>query len=156
MSEQSCIFCKIVSGDAPSYKVWESDTHFAFLSIYPNTEGVTVVIPKKHFSSYAFEMQDEDLFALIKAAKEVALLLDKKFQIGRTAMVFEGFGVDHVHAKLFPLHGTSTTGEWKPALSSDEKRKEYFELYQGYVSSHDCMVVSHEELRETHKKITSL
>ena len=125
MSEQSCIFCKIVSGEAPSYKVWESDTHLAFLSIYPNTEGVTVVIPKKHFSSYAFEMQDEDLFALMKATKEVALLLDKKLNVGRCAMIFEGFGVDHVHAKLFPLHGTSATEPWKPVLSLEEKQKEY-------------------------------
>ena len=154
MSEQSCIFCKIVSGEVPSYKIWESDTHIAFLSIYPNTEGVTVVIPKKHFSSYAFQMQDEDLFSLIKAAKEVALLLDKKLQVGRTAMVFEGLGVNHVHAKLFPLHGTSPDGEWKQAHSSEEKQKEYFELYQGYVSSHDCTVVSHEELLRTARKIT--
>ncbi len=66
----SCIFCEIVKGNAPSYTVWEDNAHLAFLSIFPNTEGVTVVIPKEHHSSYAFELPDEVLSNLIIAAKK--------------------------------------------------------------------------------------
>jgi hypothetical protein len=54
--------------------------------------------------------------------------------VGRTAMVFEGFGVDHIHAKLFPMHGTAGMKDWKPIESSVNK---YFEKYEGYISSHD-------------------
>ncbi|MEK9173928.1 MAG: HIT family protein, partial [Patescibacteria group bacterium] len=43
---ESCIFCKIVAKEVPSHVVWEDESHVAFLSIFPNTEGVTVVIPK--------------------------------------------------------------------------------------------------------------
>lgn len=43
----TCIFCQIVEGKAPCHKVWEDEHHLAFLSIFPNTDGFTVVIPKK-------------------------------------------------------------------------------------------------------------
>lgn len=130
-----CIFCKIVNGDAPVHKIWENDDFLAFLSIFPNTEGTSVVIPKKHYSSYAFDLPDEVLGALMSATKIVAKLLDKALpDVGRTAMVFEGFGVDHVHAKLFPMHGTEDMEKWKPIESSVPK---YFNQYEGYISSHD-------------------
>jgi len=130
-----CIFCKIVSGETLSYKVWEDEHYLAFLSIFPNTEGTTVVIPKAHYSSYPFDLPDEILSELMLATKKVAKLLDAKLDdVGRTAMVFEGFGVDHVHAKLFPMHGTKDMKEWRPIESKVEK---YFEKYEGYISSHD-------------------
>ena len=129
-----CIFCKIAAGNAPAHKTWEDETHLAFLSIFPNTIGATVVIPKEHISSYAFDMKDKDLSALVLAAKKVARLLDTSLPyVGRTAMVFEGFGVDHVHAKLFPLHGTPK-GAWRPINSTERK---FFEKYEGYISSND-------------------
>lgn len=145
-SELECLFCSIVSGKASSFKVWESKTHLAFLSIFPNTKGATVVVPKKHFDSYAFEMPKEDLCSLVLAAQEVSQLLDKKLPgVGRTAMVFEGFGINHVHAKLFPLHGTKSSEEWKPIKSSI---RTYFEKYQGYVSSHDGEKANDNDLAE--------
>ncbi len=73
----SCVFCDIVSGKSPCHKIWEDEKHLAFLSIYPNTLVVTVVIPKEYHSSYAFEQSDEVLSDLIIATKKVALLLDK-------------------------------------------------------------------------------
>jgi diadenosine tetraphosphate (Ap4A) HIT family hydrolase len=130
-----CIFCKIVKGEVPSHKIWESDTHLAFLTVFPNTEGFSVVIPKKHFSSYFVEMPENDLTELIKAAVIVAKKIDAAFDdVGRTGMIFEGFGVDHVHAKLFPMHGTADMKNWKPVASKINK---YFEKYEGYISSHD-------------------
>lgn len=135
MNAMDCIFCDIASGKAPAHTVWENADYMAFLSIFPNTEGVTVVIPKKHHPSYAFDLPDPVLAGLALAAKETAKLLDAKLEdVGRTAMVFEGFGVDHVHAKLFPMHGTKDMKDWRPIESSVDK---YFEKYEGYISSHD-------------------
>ncbi|MBY0473365.1 HIT family protein [Patescibacteria group bacterium] len=130
-----CIFCKIVAGEELSHKVWEDEKFLAFLSIFPNTQGTTVVIPKEHFPSYAFDLPDTVLTELMLATKKVAKLLDSKLEdVGRTAMVFEGFGVDHTHAKLFPMHGTANMAEWKKIESSLDK---YFDQYEGYISSHD-------------------
>jgi diadenosine tetraphosphate (Ap4A) HIT family hydrolase len=135
-STPDCIFCKIVAGEMPSHQVWSSDTHLAFLSIFPNTPGVTVVIPKTHYSSYLFDQSDQVVADQILASKEVARLIDSAFaDVGRCGIVFEGFGVDHLHTKLFPLHGTANLEKWQP-IESGIKR-DYFVQYPGYISSND-------------------
>jgi diadenosine tetraphosphate (Ap4A) HIT family hydrolase len=145
-----CIFCKIVSGDSPAHKVWEDDQHLAFLSIFPNTPGVTVVIPKKHYPSYVFDLPPDVYANLIQAARTVGKLLDSKLEdVGRTAMVFEGFGVDHAHVKLFPMHGTKMA-DWKPVHSKINK---YFDKYEGYISSHDADRADDAELEALAKKL---
>jgi len=135
MSE-SCIFCKIIKNELPCHLVDENEDFMAFLTIFPNTLGATVVIPKKHYPSYAFDLEDHVLTGLVLYTKQIAKKLDRFFDdVGRTAMVFEGFGVDHIHAKLFPMHGTKQVHEnWKQVSSNVDK---YFEKYEGYISSHD-------------------
>lgn len=141
MSE--CIFCKIVKGDVPSHKVWEDQNHVAFLTIFPNTQGFTVVIPKKHYESYIFDVPEDVMLALVKAAKQVAKLLDARLDdVGRTGMIFEGFGVNHLHAKLVPMHGTKME-QWQAIHSNVDK---FFKTYEGYISSHDYERVNDAEL----------
>jgi histidine triad (HIT) family protein len=147
-----CIFCKIVAGEAPAHKIWEDDKHLAFLSIFPNTEGFSVVIPKDHYGSYAFEQPDEVLSALVLATKKVARALDTYFEdVGRTGMFFEGFGVDHLHSKLFPMHGTGNMTDW--AMIESEKFDRYFEKYPGYLSSNNSHRGDDQKLAELAKKI---
>ena len=149
---ENCIFCKIVKGEAPAHKIWEDEKHLAFLSIFPNTEGFSVVITKEHYPSYIFDLPEDVLAGLVLASKKVAKLLDEKLDdVGRTGMIFEGFGVDHIHAKLFPMHGTKLK-EWKPLKSNIDK---YFEKYEGYISSHDYKRADDEKLKELTEKIKS-
>lgn len=130
----TCLFCSFVRGDAACHRVWEDEAHLAFLTPFPNTPGFTVVIPKAHYPSYAFELPEDVLLQLVLAAKVVAGKIDRAFPaVGRTAMVFEGFGIDHVHAKLIPLHGTRMA-EWCPINSQVHT---YHETYEGFVSTHD-------------------
>jgi len=148
---ENCIFCKIVHGDAPCHKIWEDEKHLAFLSIFPNTPGFSVVITKDHHPSYAFDLPNRVLTGLVLASKKVAKLIDSKLDdVGRTGMIFEGFGVDHVHTKLFPMHGTGDLKEWKPLKSNVDK---YFTKYEGYVSSHDYKRAEDSALAELAKKI---
>lgn len=65
-------------------------------------------------------------------------------------MVFEGYGVDHVHAKLFPMHGTADLQEWKRIESNVDK---YFDRYEGYISSHDYDRADDAKLAALAKKI---
>lgn len=140
----TCIFCEITAKKSPAHIVWEDDAHLAFLSIFPNTPGVTVVIPKIHYSSYAFELPDEVLSKLILAAKRVGLLLDLALEgVGRTGMIFEGYGVNHVHAKLFPMHGTGKDSSFRRINSLIDK---FFAEYEGYISSHDWKRAPDEDL----------
>ena len=87
------------------------------------------------------------------ATKKVAKLLDEKLDdVGRTAMVFEGFGVDHVHSKLFPMHGTANLAEWRPIESKVNK---YFDRYEGYISSHDYERADDGELKKLAERLKS-
>lgn len=141
---EDCVFCDIVSGDVPCHRVWEDDEHLAFLDIHPNTEGCTVVITKDHYSSYAFDLPDDVLCGLTRAAKQVGRLLDERLDdVGRTGMIFEGFGVDHVHAKLVPMHGTADMDDWERIESNTDT---FFDTYPGYLSSHTAERADDEEL----------
>jgi diadenosine tetraphosphate (Ap4A) HIT family hydrolase len=143
--KSDCIFCDIAQKSQKSHIVWETSSHLAFLSIYPNMHGVTVVIPKQHRSSYVFDLEDKELKDLVVAAKQVAKILDMKLEgVGRTAMVFEGFGVDHVHAKLYPLPGTSKfSKQWQQIKSNNNT---YFTQYSGYICSNDSHRAKENEL----------
>jgi len=143
-----CIFCKIAKGEIPCAKIWEDDKHIAFLDKFPNVRGMALVIPKKHFDSYAFDMEDNELCNLIKASKKVARLLDKKLNVKRTAMVMEGLGVNHVHIKLYPLYGLQDN--FKEIWAKDRK---YFECYEGYVSTQQGPEKSIEELNKLASEI---
>ena len=54
-----CIFCKIINGEIPSYKVYEDNNVLSFLSIDPEGYGHTLVIPKKHYVNYSDIPLDE-------------------------------------------------------------------------------------------------
>jgi histidine triad (HIT) family protein len=145
-----CIFCKIVKGTLPCHRIWEDDNHLAFLSIFPNTEGFSVVITKGHHPSYGFEVPEHILLDLISASRKVASLIDKNLDdVGRTGLIMEGFGIDHLHVKLFPMHGTKMK-EWTPIHSNVNK---YFEKYEGYLSSHDYKRADDAKLAELARKI---
>jgi len=149
---EDCIFCKIINGSSPAHKIWEDDKHIAFLSIFPNTPGFTVLTTKKHLPSYFADNDDQILADLIVAAKKVTKLIDAGFDdVGRTGLIAEGFGVDHLHLKLFPMHGTKTN-EWQQHNSQVDK---IFDKYEGYISSHDGPRANDEELSKIAAKIKS-
>ncbi len=49
MSQDDCIFCKMVAGQIPAARIYEDDVVLAFLDIGPLSDGHTLVIPKQHF-----------------------------------------------------------------------------------------------------------
>ncbi|MCX6757225.1 MAG: HIT domain-containing protein [Candidatus Nomurabacteria bacterium] len=134
--EGKCIFCEIVAGRFPvAGKFWENNEFMAFLSIDPNTEGFSCVIPKEHYASDILKMPDDVLQRYIVAAKETAFVLEKYFEdVGRVGLMMEGTGIDHAHIKLMPLHGTENlkNGNWQQFLSGKEF---WFEKYEGWICS---------------------
>lgn len=66
-----CIFCKIVSGEIPSVKIYEDEATLAFLDISPLNPGHTLVIPKEHHENI-FDVSDESLAPVMRTAKKVA------------------------------------------------------------------------------------
>lgn len=122
----------------------------AFLTPYPNTEGFTVVITKEHHGSYVFDVPEEVRQGIVSAACTVAKCIDAAFDdVGRTGLMFEGFGVDHLHAKLFPMHGTHHK-DWQQWNSTVDK---YFDSYEGYISSHNGKRANDADLEATALRI---
>lgn len=142
------LFDKVVRDEIPNYKVWEDDQFLAFLTPFPNTPGLTVVIPKKNPGDYIFAI-DSDLYVdFLKATKTVAGLIEKALDVKRVALVFEGTGVAHVHAKLYPLYGelASQTNVW----SSD---REFVEEYRGWITTLEGPQMDEARLGEIQQKI---
>jgi len=143
-----CIFCKIVEGKIPSIKIWEDEKHIAILDLNPNVIGMTLVIPKKHFDSYVFDMKDKEYYDLMIASKKVAKLLDRKLKVKRTALVMEGLGVNHAHIKLYPIYGLDE--KFKEIWA---KEKVFFDKYPGYITTQLGPQKSVDELKKTAEKL---
>ena len=69
MSE--CVFCKIVKGELPAWKVYEDEDVVAFLDINPATPGHTLVVPKQHYRNI-LDAPDEVVAKVFKVAKKIA------------------------------------------------------------------------------------
>jgi len=138
-----CIFCKIIKGEIPSFKIWEDDEFLAILDINPNTKGMTLVLTKEHYDSYAFEMPDDVYNKFLSATKKVAKILEKKLGVQRVAMVMEGMGVNHAHIKLYPLHGLE---EKFKEMWGEEKI--FLDKYPGYLTTQLGPQADFEELKK--------
>ncbi len=125
-----CIFCKIVAEEIPSVKIWEDDEFVAILDIFPNCKWQALVLPKRHFDSDIFLMDNELYSRYLLAVKQVVWLLKKWLWVQRVWMVMEWMWVNHAHFKLYPMHGV--TGEWKEYIWW---RELFFDQYPGYITT---------------------
>lgn len=146
---RSCLFCDIVKGAVPAHKIGEDAQHLAFLTPYPNTLGASVVITKEHHLSYLLEADKATYTNLLLFARQMGRTIDSAMAVQRTALVAEGYGIDHLHVKLFPMHGVKG-GEWKPINSN---MRVFYEKYMGFISSHDGPKRSDQELAQLARQI---
>lgn len=101
---KNCIFCEIINGNIPCYKVWEDKDFLAFLTISPHRQGHTLVIPKKH-TNYIFDMDNSEYLELWQKCQPIAVKLKAALQpkTGKVGVVVAGQGVPHVHVHLIPM-----------------------------------------------------
>jgi histidine triad (HIT) family protein len=103
MEDPNCIFCKIVKGEIPCYKIYEDEDVLVFLDAFPFLKGQSLVIPKKHIAPWLFDTDDETYCKLMKTAKKVCQATQKGLGPFKTGLMVEGLEMDHVHIKIFPL-----------------------------------------------------
>jgi len=103
-----CVFCKIVNGEIPAYKVYEDEDFLAFLDIAQASVGHTLVVPKKHFSNFleADEETISKLFVLAaKLAKQITQNLEVAgFNILNNYGTVAGQSVNHLHVHILPRY----------------------------------------------------
>ena len=101
-----CIFCKIVNGDIPSYKIYEDDNILAFLDVNPVSAGHTLIIPKNHTLDIT-TIDNELLVNIINKARDIAKLFDDKMDTkGFTLTQNNGIAQDvkHFHLHVIPKY----------------------------------------------------
>ena len=106
---EDCIFCKIVTGEIPSFKVYENDHVLAFEDINPVSPGHTLIIPKNHAENI-WEISPEDLSAVHLTARKIALAIRKALAATGIALLqLNGREVNqvvgHYHLHLIPRSG---------------------------------------------------
>lgn len=152
--EEGCIFCQIAAGEAPCHLVTWDNLHMAFLDIFPNTPGATVVIPKDHYSSDYTQLPSQVRTGLSEFLAEVMeLLADRLPNVGRCGVAVEGYGIDHFHYKVYPLHGTPKDG-WREIRSPIEVR-ELVSSYRGYFTTASGPPADFDQLAELARKLRS-
>ena len=101
-----CIFCDIVQGREPSWKVYEDESTYAFFDVDPVSEYHTLVVPKTHYAD-VFAISEASLLEVARTIKTVVSLYEAKLGL-RNIQIMNSSGIDaqqdvfHVHFHLIP------------------------------------------------------
>ncbi|KAK5898710.1 hypothetical protein CesoFtcFv8_008260 [Champsocephalus esox] len=145
------LFPRIIRGEEEEqWRVWEDQSHVAFLTPFPNSPGFTVLVPRRPLTSDIFRLEKQDYEGLVLAALKVARLLEVGLGASGVGLIFEGFEIDYAHAKLIPLLASEEEEEDAKLTAPPQ----FYPTYPGYVSSEDGPEASEEDLKELHRKIT--
>ena len=103
---KDCLFCKIIAGEIPSYKIYEDDFCFAFLDISNDVYGHTLVVPKKHNES-VMTTDSTTLSRVIETCKKIGNHYVKDcgfegYNIVNNSGESAGQSVMHTHFHVLP------------------------------------------------------
>jgi len=105
-TKTECIFCKIIAGTIPCYKVFENDKAIAFLDAFPSCVGHTLVVPKEHFATYdqISSPVANAIHEVMSAASKAVKKLDgvTGFNIIQNNGTSAGQLVHHAHFHIIP------------------------------------------------------
>ncbi|MEL6826839.1 MAG: HIT family protein [Pseudomonadota bacterium] len=101
------IFAKILSGDMPSVKVFEDDIALAFMDVFPQAEGHTLIIPKDVAARNFLDMPTERLGAYMERVQTIARAVEQALTPdGLVVTQFNGAPagqtVFHLHFHVIP------------------------------------------------------
>ncbi|MCX6798316.1 MAG: HIT family protein [Candidatus Falkowbacteria bacterium] len=101
-----CVFCKIITNEITSYKVYEDAKTLAFLDNHPTVPGHTLVLPKTHYPNLE-AISEPDLSDLILTVKKIGRLLKDKLGIAGYNIIVNndpvaGQIVPHLHFHIIP------------------------------------------------------
>jgi len=122
---EDCIFCQIVAGKIPCFKIYEDDSFLAFLDINPWVEGHTLVIPKKHYR-WVWDMPEEEVGRYFQVVSKVANHYRKVLGEEFVMSWIYGWEVPHAHIHLFPAARGKIAfypKEKRPSLSPEEGKR---------------------------------
>ena len=129
ITDPNCIFCKIVAGEIPSYKVYEDDSLFGFLTIKPHTKGHMLLIPKNH-SDDINQMSSEEFQNLFVTGKKLADKIKTIFNPKKVSLFTMGLEVPHTHLHILPINNNHELNLDSAYNLTKEEATEILELYK--------------------------
>lgn len=104
--DASCIFCRIVSGQAPCHRVHEDEQTLSFMDLFPVSDGHTLVVTRQHYPTL-FEASEASLVAVTASARRVAHAIRAALEPDGLALAqlngaAAGQTVFHYHMHLIP------------------------------------------------------
>ncbi len=102
--DADCLFCRLVRGDLPSYRVYEDDNFVVLLTIHPVNPGHAMVVPKEHIGSF-YEVEDALYTPMMLLVKRMARAIKGVFAPLQVVMETSGVGNRHVHVHVLPVYG---------------------------------------------------
>lgn len=134
MREENCIFCKILSGDIPSRKVYEDDDFCVIMDASPATRGHCLILPKEHYANL-FEMPEELLAKVMPLARKIGTVISDRLGCDGMNIVQNngeaaGQTVHHFHMHMIPRYedGRAEDVTWAHESFSDEELDEICSL----------------------------
>ncbi|MBY9019779.1 MAG: HIT family protein [Candidatus Lokiarchaeota archaeon] len=126
MSNDDCMFCKIIEKVIPSKILYENKDTLAFLDIFPISQGHTIVIPKKHFTTLE-AIPINDLCEVMQAVKTVSYLIYKNLNIDGYNILQNnhkaaGQVINHFHVHIIPRG--SGDGKFKLIIPREQATEE--------------------------------
>lgn len=110
--DKDCIFCKIITGEIPSAKIYEDDQNMAFLDVSAETLGHTLVVSKTHTKNFA-ETPTEVLNSVISVVQKIANHYLKcgfdGFKVVTNNGESSGQSVMHLHFHILPSVNSENT-----------------------------------------------
>jgi len=114
----NCVFCKIVRGELPSFKVYEDEKTLAFLDIHPVNSGHTLVVPKAEDTKNIFDVSPEDWIATTETARKVAHILERALSPAGVNIMMNnrsdaGQVIYHPHIHVIPRFKGDGLSHWR-------------------------------------------
>ena len=142
------LFAKIIRGELEQWRVWESDSHIAFLTPFGNTYGKTVLVPRKHLDSDILSLPEADFCDLAGSVWDaIQVILESDLGAERVGLIFEGMEVDWAHAKLIPIRADD---------GREPPEQPFTDTYLGSVSSQPGPAADIEGLRRLLPSFSSI
>lgn len=124
MNKEDCLFCKIISGAIPSYKIFENEYTFAFLDINPINKGHTLIIPKNHAENI-MTIRKDDFSEVMETVRMLTPKIQRAVDADGINIIINncpaaGQVIFHSHVHIIPRFENDGHANW--SVNDDEKK----------------------------------
>lgn len=113
---KDCVFCKIISGEIPSYKIFEDHTVIVFLDANPASKGHALIVPKTHFDNI-YDLPEETFNHIASVIKKLSKAIKEKLNADGLNLINSNGkeaqqDVPHFHIHMIPRYKGDKIDIW--------------------------------------------